>query len=113
MSNPLQNLKIDYWYKAVLVVGAVALVLSLTVELKGASNSTVLLFSLSAVFIGIGEWINHPLQTVIYPPSAQFPGGLKGEGYKRSNSILGVCFIIAGVVIAGYQLWKLMPIQGN
>ena len=109
MSNPLQNLKVDYWYKAVLVVGAVSLVLSLTVELKGVENSVALLFSLSAIFIGIGEWLNHPLKTIIYPPSAQFPGGLKGEGNTRRNSFLGVGFAVLGVALAGYQIWKILP----
>ena len=109
MSNPLQNLKVDYWYKAVIVIGAAALILSLTVELKGIDNSVALLFSLSAICIGIGEWINHPLKTVIYPPSAQFPGGLKGEGYVRNNSLLGVGFIVIGVTLAGYQIWIILP----
>jgi hypothetical protein len=109
VSNPLENLKIDYWYKAVLVVGAVTLVLALAVELKGVENSVAQLFSISAIFIGCGEWINHPLKTVIYPPSFEYPRGLKGEGYVRNNSPLGIIFVIVGILLASYQLWLLLP----
>jgi hypothetical protein len=108
VSNPLQNLKIDYWYKAVLVIGAVSLIISLTIDIKGVGNIPVLMFSLSAIFVGIGEWINHPLTTVLYHPNINLPGGLKGEGYIRKNSMLGMFFVIIGVVIAIYQIWKLI-----
>jgi len=109
MSNPLQNLKIDYWYKAILVIATATLLLALTVELKSVENSVVQLFSIAAILIGCGEWVNHPLKTVIYPPSAQFPAGLQGEGYVRSNSFIGVVLVILGIGLAGYQIWQLFP----
>jgi len=108
MSNPLQNLKIDYWYKAILVLGSVALILALTVDLKGIENIVALKFSLSAIFIGIGEWINHPLKTITYPANFQFQNGLQYEGYVRSNSFLGLFFVISGIAIAGYQAFLLL-----
>lgn len=48
MTNPLSNLKIDYWYKAVVVLSALLLVLSLTVALKGIDNSLAQLLILGA-----------------------------------------------------------------
>jgi hypothetical protein len=105
-SNPLSNLKIDYWYKAVLVVSIPLLILSLTVELKGAENTTVLLFSLGALFIGMGEWINHPVQQQILPPSQSYPGWLKGTGHPRNNKFIGVFFVLVGIGIIGCGLWK-------
>jgi hypothetical protein len=54
VSNPLQNLKVDYWYKAILVVGAVTLILALTVDLKGIENSVVQIYSIAAILIGCG-----------------------------------------------------------
>ncbi|WP_018984965.1 hypothetical protein [Salinimonas chungwhensis] len=107
MSNPLSNLKIDYWYKAVLVISAPILILALTVDLKGVENKTVLLFSLSAIFIGIGEWINHPVQQQIVPPSATYPGWLKGEGHPRNNNFLGVLFVLMGLVLVGYTIFSI------
>ena len=106
MDNPLKNLKIDYWYKALLVAGVVALFLSLTVELKGIENTTVQLISLGIFFIGLGEWINHPLQTRILPPGPQYPGWSKAQGYLRSNSFLGNAFDIVGIILIGFGLSK-------
>jgi hypothetical protein len=105
VSNPLQNLKVDYWYKAILVIGAVTLILSLTVDLKGIENSVVQIYSLAAILIGCGEWVNHPLQTKIYPPVPGVHNGLQGEGYTRDNSLVGVLLVIFGVLLLCYQLW--------
>ena len=107
MDNPLKNLKIDYWYKALLVAGVASLFLSLTVELKEIGNNIVQLISLGAIFIGLGEWINHPLQTRILPPGPHYSGWLKGQGYLRSNSFLGIAFDFVGVTLIGLGLYKL------
>jgi len=61
--NPLSALKIDAWYKIIPVLGSVLLVLALTVELQDVSNTMVQISSLGLIAVGIGEWINHPLQT--------------------------------------------------
>jgi len=97
-SNPLSNLKIDYWYKALLVLASCVLIVSLSVEMKGVKNCVVQLFSLGAVFIGIGEWMNHPLQTRIVP-------GYKITGHPRINTfggsaldLLGLVLLIIGIV---------------
>lgn len=108
MSNPLQNLKIDYWYKAVMVISAVTLVLSLTLELKGVENATVQVFSIAALLIGMGEWINHPLQTKIHPPVPGIHNGLQETGYPRTNSFMGLLFILLGLVLSSYKVWQLL-----
>jgi len=105
MKSGLENLKLDHWSKIVTVFAAAVLVISLTVEIKGVPNSEVTLFSLGAALIGIGEIINHPWQEVIVPPSAIYPGWMKGEGYQRNTSFMGVLFILSGVVLIGYRLY--------
>ncbi|MFC7298467.1 hypothetical protein [Herminiimonas aquatilis] len=100
MTNPLQSLVIDYWYKAVVVASIVFLLVALTVDLKGVDNKTVILISLGAFFIGLGEWINHPLQTRIAP-------GMKITSYNRSASLRGSLFDLLGfsiVCIGAYPL---------
>ena len=94
--NLLSNLKIDYWYKMLPVIGTVTLILGLTVEVKGVTNTLVQLVSIGVIFVGIGEWINHPLQTGVVP-------GFKITSYNRVNTIagnlwdlLGLSFIIYG-----------------
>jgi len=110
MTNPLRNLKIDYWYKALVVLSAVLLLISLTVELKGIENSIAQLLCLGVLFIGIGEWINHPLQSAIMPPNAyDAPGGAIITSYKRKPCLLGTLFDILGftiTVVGGYKLMQ-------
>jgi hypothetical protein len=59
--------------------------------MKGVENCIVQLFSLGAIFIGIGEWINHPLQTRIVP-------GYKITSYPRVNKFGGNVFDLLGIV---------------
>ncbi len=99
MSTLLKNLKIDYWYKAVLIIGVTFLTISLTVNLKDVNNNAIQLLSLSCIFIGLGEWINHPLRTGIMTPSRNFPVAGKVSGYPRHNCLLGIFFDILGFIL--------------
>lgn len=99
MTNPLQNLTIDNWYKGIFVLGACVLVLALSVELKNISNNLVQCAALGFILIGIGEWINHPLQTKFVP-------GFKLTSYNRLPSILGTLFDILGLIIIMVGIWK-------
>lgn len=101
MTNPLEALKIDFWYKAVLVLSAVLLIISLTVPLQGAENTTVIQFSLGGVLIGLGEWINHPFQTKV-------GDGFKITGYPRNNSALGIIFNLIGFGIMSYSACEVL-----
>lgn len=100
MSNPLQGLKIDYWYKAVLVISTVLLIVSLTVPLQEVSNSIVAAICIGCILIGLGEWINHPYQE-------QIGVGFKISGHPRSNSLLGIVFVMIGIAIAAFGVYRL------
>lgn len=100
MSNPLQGLKVDYWYKAVLVIATVLLLVSLTVPLQEVSNSIVAGICIGGILIGLGEWINHPYQE-------QIGAGFKISGHPRKNSILGIVFVIGGIAITAYGIYRL------
>ncbi len=97
-TNPLSNLKIDKWHHAILVISAVVLVVSLTVKLEGVPNTFVQLVALGGIFIGIGEWINHPLQTRV-------GGGLKITSHNRINTWSGNLWDILGVVAIVFSMW--------
>jgi len=99
MTNPLRNLIIDKWYKVPLVLGACVLVLALSVELKNVSNNLVQCVALGFIFIGIGEWINHPLQTKVSL-------GFKLTSYNRLPSYLGTLFDILGFITIMVSIWK-------
>lgn len=108
MSNFLNGLKIDYWYKAVLVAGVGFLVLSLTVELQGIENSHMALMSLGISLVGLREWINHPLQQSILGPSIGYPGWGKLSGHPRRNTLLGNLFLLAGIALTGLGIYRLV-----
>lgn len=96
--NPFPTLKIDYWYKLLPILGAIGLILSLTVNVKVADNLTVLLVSVGIICVGIGEWINHPLQT-------QVGVGFKITSYNRKNKLSGNLWDLLGLVVMVYAIW--------
>lgn len=100
MSNPLHGLKIDYWYKAVLVICSALLVVCLTIPLQGVSNATASIICIGGLLIGLGEWINHPYQEKI-------GHGFKISGHPRNSSILGVLFVLTGIGVGGYGIYRL------
>jgi len=100
MSNPLESLKLDYWYKALLAMCSVLLIVSLTVPLQGINNNVAQLLSLGGIFIGLGEWINHPLQERIGP-------GFKVSGHPWRFTLLGTGFDLVGLACIWYGVYKL------
>ena len=94
--NPLSQLIIDYWYKAMLVICFVLFVVSLTQDVHVITNAALMLLSSGGMFVSIGEWINHPLQTRI----ARAPYGFSHiSSYRRLPSILGNLFDILGLIL--------------
>jgi hypothetical protein len=99
MNNLLSNIKLDYWYHVLIVLGTLFLITSLTVSLEGVDNNTVQVLSLACLLIGIGEWVNHPILTEIVPPSRSVPSGGELISYPRNNSIVGVSFDLVGLFL--------------
>lgn len=103
----LKELKIDDWYKIFIIVGSAALIAGLTVQLT-IDSTIVVVFSLAAISIGLGEWINHPIRTSIYPPGQILPTYTKIESYKRKPSLLGILFDIGGGVLCVVGFIKIL-----
>jgi len=97
IQNPLSTLKIDYWYKILPVIGTITLIVGLTVDIKGVSNILVQLISIGVIFIGIGEWINHPLQTKVGM-------GFRITSHNRINTFSGNTWDIIGIGLIIYAL---------
>jgi hypothetical protein len=98
-TNPLSNLKIDYWYKAMLAFFSVLLILGLTVDIKVIGNLAIIEFAAGGILISIGEWINHPLQTKLVQnhPTLAVTGIL--TSHNRSPNLLGSLFDILGFIL--------------
>ncbi len=108
MDKGLAGLKIDKWYHVFVVLGAAGSIASLSVDLKGVANAHVLIASLGVLFVGIGEWINHPLQTAIVPPSAYLGGAGILSGHPRNPSLLGSLFDLLGFILLVVGVWKII-----
>ena len=94
--NPLEQLIIDHWYKAMLTLSTVLLILSLTVDIRVISNESLALLSTGLIFISLGEWINHPLQTALFNPLIDQTTTYKLTSNNRKPCRLGNLFNILG-----------------
>jgi hypothetical protein len=103
MNPQLSSLKLDHWYKVIIAV-------SFTVFLANGggllpiypAKETALLSS-GCFFIGLGEWINHPLQTKLIPGSVL-------TGYPRNGSAVGYGLVLIGIYLAYSPVRTLLSI---
>jgi hypothetical protein len=105
VENPLSKLALDYWYQVLMVVSIVVFLLSAAGVLKALPTVPTLLISFGGFWIGLGEWVNHPLQTKVYPGNAYYPG-LIGTGHPRSPNAIGNLFLFLGFVLVAAGIYK-------
>lgn len=106
MAEPHAVFKIEHWYHALAALGAAGVISALAFEFPGVANAHVLLVSLGGFFVGLGEWINHPLQTAILPRSAYHSGGII-TGHPRNARALGNLFDVFGFVLVAFGAYKI------
>jgi hypothetical protein len=102
MSTGLSGFIPDKWYKVMIGVGGAFFAYSITVKFIGIENKPIQQISAAMFFIGLGEWINHPLRCKIVPATFVSPG-YTTSGHHRSPSLIGRLFDILGgiLLIAG------------
>jgi hypothetical protein len=95
----LKGLKIDSWYKVVMYVGAVVLVLSLFVPVQGIAPARVQAMALGALLLGLGDWKCHRKESHIKPPNVYTgPAALITVAYWYPD-VVGIIMMAAGIVI--------------
>lgn len=107
MDNPLSKLALDYWYQVLMVVSVVVFLSVGAGLLHAFPTVPTAIISLGGFFVGLGELINHPLQTALVPPSTYHPPGVI-TGHPRNSSLLGVGFLVLGLVLVGIGVFKLL-----
>jgi hypothetical protein len=105
MENPLSKLALDYWYQVLMVVSFVVFLLSGSGVLRAFPTIPTALISLGGFCIGLGEWVNHPLQTSFLPPNAYRPGGIV-TGHPRRPNAVGIFFLLLGCIFAALGVSK-------
>ena len=104
MKNPLSKIVLDYWYKVLMVTGFSTFILAGLGILKEFPLGPTAVTGLGVFFVGLGEWINHPLQTILRAADACFPAGIITGNPRKTNllgyffDILGFCLVVIGVV---------------
>ena len=88
--NPLKNMKIDYWYKALTVVGAALFVFNGTSFFDRYPVVPLGFLSSGIFFIGLGEWINHPLKVRFIGPES----GLADITVLRAHSVSSSIYLV-------------------
>lgn len=97
MEKVLSKLKLDQYYKVILVVSAFTLFLSLKSPLM-VSNDLVSIISVGFLLIGIGEWINHPAETTV-------TSLCKITVRNRTNTKIGTVLDLIGIAVIGFGIY--------
>ncbi len=97
MTNPLSKLSLDYWYHVVMVVSVVVFLSVGSGVLSAFPTAPTAIISLGAFFIGLGEWTNHPLQTVLVHGGVMTSHPRSPEPIGNAFDILGFCLVAFGI----------------
>lgn len=106
MEKLLSNLVLDYWYKVLMAVGILVFISTASGLLPKLPTAPSLLISMGVFFWGLGEWINHPLQTGLMPATAYMPAGVV-TSHPRNVRPIGVIFDLVGFVLLAVGLYRL------
>ena len=88
-----------------MVVCAITFLLCGSGVLKAFPVVPTAALSAGGFFVGLGEWINHPLQTAIIQPTINRVGGVI-TGHPRNNKPLGVAFVLLGLALIAFGLYR-------
>ena len=80
--------------------GSVAAATALLGVAAVAKDRDLLVFAIGLLLIGLGEWINHPFQTRV------FPGGI-ASGEVRRPKVPGLALVAVGTVLFCLALFRL------
>ena len=108
IDNPLPKFPIEYWYHVLMVIGATLFILSGSGLLTEFPVGATSIIAAGTFFFGLGEWVNHPLQTALYSGDADFPAG-RLTGHPRKGSLIGYVFDLVGIGLIAFGLCELVP----
>jgi hypothetical protein len=97
MPDPLKNLALDKWYKVVLLLGALLLVLGFTQDTRVLTNKEVLLLAAGLISFGLAEWGCDSHRHYYKPPNIHTgPAALVTEPVRRTTPMSIVLHTLAG-----------------
>lgn len=99
----MSNFNIRAWYK-----GAVTAAVALLGVGAIAHEQALILLAVGLLLLGLGEWINHPFQTQIIPPTFGMPGGGIASGEARRPKLFGMVLDLIGLGLLALGLFRLV-----
>lgn len=96
----VKGLATDKWYRALTYIAVLALVAVVAIPHDPELRKALIFLALGGLFVGLGQWIDHPYQAIIGP------GGWL-HGYPFRPSFFGTVLQLVGVVLVGRALWLL------
>lgn len=96
LTELFKSLVLDTWYKALVYLGGLVLVLSLFIEVRGISNYQVQMISLGIFLFGLGEWKNHKFISTIKPPNVYTGPAMHMRIPVWKPDLIGIIFDLAG-----------------
>ena len=106
MENPISKLALEHWYQVLMAAGLFLFLLAGAGLLKEFPTRPTASVAIGVFFFGMGEWINHPLQTALMQATARFPAGVI-SGHPRKARPTGIFFDLLGLALIGYGVYKL------
>jgi len=103
-----KGLSLDVWYKVLVYLGGIALVLAFFLEVKGISNLQLQMLSGGLFFFGLGEWKNHKTISWIKPPNAYTGGAAVMRRTVREQDVVGILFDLLGIALLVMGVWSLV-----
>ena len=97
MSNGLEKLEINTWFKA-LLAGSFAV---LVAAVAASAHPGIMLVATGGVLIGLGEWLNHPKLVTL-------TAAYKITNTSRDACIVGYLLDAIGIVVAIVGAYKLI-----
>jgi hypothetical protein len=101
MENPLSKLDLDDWYQVLMVVCVIVFLLAGAGILKAFPVAPTAAVSAGGFFVGLGEWINHPLQVAMSAVGV-------AHGHPRKNSPVGILFLVLGIGLIGFGIYRIV-----
>jgi hypothetical protein len=102
MDNPTTKFALDHWYKVLMAAGLLVFCLAGAGLLAQFPTAPTALVAAGVFFIGMGEGINHPLQTHVYQR------GDISTAHPRSAGPAGLFFDALGAGLIALGLYRLL-----
>ena len=107
MSEILNKLALDAWYKVLIYVGAIFFSLGLLKDVHVITNGQLMLLSSGLFFVGIGEWKNRKVGSEFKTANAYTgPAGIISAEIRQPN-MLGQLFNIIGALLFVLAVWQI------